>query len=231
MKIAVINFSGNVGKSTVAKYVLAALMGGAPIIAIETINADEGSDDAIKGKEFGKLQEDLMYLDSAVIDIGASNVEAVMQLMKQFRGSHEDFDRFVIPTTREAKQTKDTISTIEALAAMGVSADRIRVVFNRLEPGETVEEAFPAMISYFEATKRFTFDRRAALVETELFQRLKALNVSVTDLVADQTDWKVKMREAQSGDEKDRCVSMLSTKRLALSAFDNIEECYRAVAA
>ena len=41
MKIAVINFSGNVGKSTVARHLLLPRIAGAELIAVESINSDE----------------------------------------------------------------------------------------------------------------------------------------------------------------------------------------------
>ena len=46
MKIAVINFSGNVGKSTVARHLLLPRIPGAELIAIESLNADEGQGQA-----------------------------------------------------------------------------------------------------------------------------------------------------------------------------------------
>jgi MinD-like ATPase involved in chromosome partitioning or flagellar assembly len=232
MKIAVLNFSGNVGKSTVAKHVLHASIPNAPLITVETINADEGGDEQMKGKEFGKLQEDLMLVDAAVVDIGASNVEAVMLLMRQFRGSHQEFDRFVVPTTREAKQTRDTIATIEALAEMGVPPDRIRVVFNRLELGEDVDDVFGGLIRYHQDGGKFTLDRNAVLVDSELFQRLRALNVSIKDLAEHPVEhWKAKMREATDASEKEQCIAMISATRLAASAKENIERCFQSVAA
>ena len=92
MKVGVINFSGNVGKSTVARHLLAPRMNDARIIAVESINSDGTEDDAIRGKQFGELSEALSVLDDVVVDIGASNVEEFIGRMKQYRGSHDDFD-------------------------------------------------------------------------------------------------------------------------------------------
>ena len=47
MKLCVINFSGNVGKSTLARHLLAPRMDQCSIIAVESINTDEESDDAM----------------------------------------------------------------------------------------------------------------------------------------------------------------------------------------
>ena len=57
MKIAVINFSGNVGKTTVARHLLAPRIAGAELIAVESINADDGQNQAVRGSQFGALQE------------------------------------------------------------------------------------------------------------------------------------------------------------------------------
>lgn len=40
MKLAVLNFSGNVGKSTVARHLLAPRIPGCPLVAVESINAE-----------------------------------------------------------------------------------------------------------------------------------------------------------------------------------------------
>lgn len=40
MKIAVINFSGNVGKTTVARHLLLPRIQGAELISVESVNAD-----------------------------------------------------------------------------------------------------------------------------------------------------------------------------------------------
>ncbi|AAM39218.1 conserved hypothetical protein (plasmid) [Xanthomonas citri pv. citri str. 306] len=71
MKVAVINFSGNPGKTTLVDHLLAPRMN-APKFEIETINAGSSADsDAqrLKGKNYGGLQEDLMTLDSAIVDV------------------------------------------------------------------------------------------------------------------------------------------------------------------
>ena len=81
MKVAVINFSGNVGKSTVARHLLAPRLNNAEVIPVESINSDGTDETAIRGKQFGELQEYLQTLDDAVIDIGASNVEDFVKLM------------------------------------------------------------------------------------------------------------------------------------------------------
>ncbi len=111
MRVAVINFSGNVGKSTLARHLLAPRLN-TDLITVETINADEGGE-SIKASQYDELQGHLLTNDVAVIDIGASNIEAFIHAMTQYRRSHEDFDYFVVPVVKESKQQKDTIATID----------------------------------------------------------------------------------------------------------------------
>ena len=143
MKIAVINFSGNVGKSTVARHLLAPRLEDAEVIAIESINSDGMETAALRGNQFDELQDQLMTLGNAVVDIGASNAEDFVNLMQNYDGSHEDFDLFVVPTVPAMKQQVDTIATLRSLSEdIGVPATRLRVVFNMVEPRRDLEKLF-----------------------------------------------------------------------------------------
>lgn len=228
-KVAVVSLSGNVGKSTIAKHLLLPRMPGAEFIAVESINADEGSDDMVRGDQFGQLQEELMMMDSAVVDVGASNVEDFVKLMQQYRGSHEEFDLFVVPTVKDSKQIKDTIATVQALKSMGVPPKKITVVFNKLQASETVEEEFYPLIQYHEVSKAYTLRQSAAVDYSELYHKLRVHKTTIPELIADTTDYKAKMREAKDEDEKMRCVAMVSMRRLALSATENLDAVFAAI--
>ena len=142
MKIAVLNFSGNVGKSTIARHLLLPRIEGAELIAVESLNADESQGQALRGRQFGELQEYLQTVDNVVVDVGTSNVEDLLGLMHRYRGSHEDFDCFVVPTVPALKQQQDTIATLVELADLGVTPSRLKLVFNMLEDDLDVERFF-----------------------------------------------------------------------------------------
>jgi hypothetical protein len=234
MKVAVINFSGNVGKTTVAQQLLAPRMK-SPEFAVESINAGltNGTRDVerLKGKEFGSLQEELMQLDSAIVDIGASNVEDFVKLMGQFDGSHEEFDFYLVPVVSERKQQADTVNTIKTLAALGVPAKKIRVVFNKveLEEGADLARQFGILCGFHEAEKKFTFRKDAVIFKNEIFERLRSLNKTVAEVVADETDYRALLREAKGEDARALAVSMISAKRLANSAHRNLNDVFQAV--
>lgn len=230
-KVCVVNFSGNVGKSTVAANVLKARMGDAPVYSIESINAGADSDgidvEKMKGKKFGELVDQLMTLDSAIVDVGASNVEDFLKLMQQFEGSHEEFDYFVIPIIKEKKVQADTVNTIRALQKLGIEKKRIRVVFNKVEIDESVTDEFAGIFALAEVEKSFIANAAAVIYSNEVFERMKAVGKSLGDITADETDYRAQLRQAKDDDEKELCVRMVALKRLALTANKNLDDVYK----
>lgn len=229
MKIAMINFSGNVGKSTLAQHMILPRIKDAVFIPVESINADDSEVESVRGKEFGDLTEYLATQDAAVVDVGASNVEDFVRLMKQYRGSHQDFDYYIIPTVKEKKQQKDTVATIEALSAIGVPASKIRLIFNKIEVDEKVESSFSSIFAYHDSSKKFWLNPAAAVQDNEVFDRLKPLKVGVSELVADKTDYRAKISEAKDPNEKQAMIRMLSAQRLAHSASENLDAVFKLV--
>lgn len=227
MKIAVMNFSGNVGKTTVARHLLAPRIDGAQVIAVETINSDGSDDEAYKGRQFGELQEELLLLDAAVVDVGASNVEAFLASMSQYRNAQEDFDFFVVPTVPKAKQLRDTISTIEALAEQGVPAKKIRVVFNQVEPDETVERVFAPLVEYHGQRKNFTLRPDAVMHVNDIYARLNHGSEGIREVLNDSTDYKEKIKSAANAEEKLHFAQLLSVKRLAAGVDEELNAVFK----
>lgn len=227
MKIAVINFSGNVGKSTISRHLLAPRLNDATIIPVESINSDGSQDDAIRGKQFGELQEALALMDNAVVDVGSSNVEVFVQLMKQYRDSHEEFDYFVVPTTSPDKQQRDTISTIDALAGIGVPASRICLVFNMVEFDETPQRTFAGLFKFHEVAKNFTLHPNAVIHVNDIYGKLKNANRSVLDILNDSTDFKEKIKSSKDSEEKVQLAQMLGIKRLAAGVSEELDAVFK----
>ncbi|WP_110973473.1 StbB family protein [Pseudomonas huaxiensis] len=231
MKIAVVNFSGNTGKTTLSDSLLSPRMGGVRF-AVETINAGASDDAAeierLKGRQFGELSEILMTEDNAVVDVGASNVEDFFKYMGQFSGSHEEFDFFLVPTVSEKKQQADTINTIKTLAALGVPRSRILVVFNKVEidDADDLPHTFAALMGFHELEKKFTLKRDAVIYSNEVFERLRALKTSIAAVVQDTTDYREQLRAAQDDAAKEQAKRMISVQRLAKSAWQNLDQVY-----
>jgi hypothetical protein len=227
MKIAVINFSGNVGKTTVARHLLAPRMNNAQVIAVESINSDGGVEEAVRGKQLGELLEAMGLMDDAVVDVGASNVEDFVNLMKQYRGSHEDFDFYIVPTVSKSKQQRDTISTIEALSELGIPAKKIRVVFNMVELNEVPSRVFSGIFEYATAEKRFTLKPEAVIHMNDIYGKLKNSEQTIADILNDPTDLKEQLKAAKDSEEKLRISRLIGIKRLADGVTEELNGVYK----
>jgi len=233
LKVAVLNFSGNVGKTTVAAHLLKPRMGDAPIFSIESLNLDASAEgvevEQLRGRKFGDLQDQLMRLDAAIIDVGASNVEEFLKLMQQYAGSHEEFDYFIVPVVKEKKQQGDTVNTIRALASIGIPRSKIRMLFNKVDVDETVADEFAALFGLAEVEKSFTLNPAAVVYTNEVFEKLKSVGKSLGDITSDPVDYRARLRQTTDDDEKDHCVQMVALKRLAVTANKNLDDAYKAV--
>ena len=208
-KIVVINFTGTVGKTTVAAHLLSPRMNGAPIYAVESINETaEGVGlevEKLRGDNFRELFKRVVMQDDAIIDVGASNVEDFMTNLEGFEDAHEEIDFYIVPVTSGTKEQKETIAMINSLAALGVPAGKIKVVFNRVI--RDVESEFPLIVHYHASTDRegaglFTLNLRCAIYETELFDALSINGLSLESLMKDDNDYKslLKSKEAEPED-------------------------------
>ena len=229
MKIAVINFSGNVGKTTIARHLLKPRIEGAELIAVESINADEGQATAVRGDQFGELQEYLQTVDNVVVDIGASNVEDLLALMRKYRGSHEDFDYFVIPTVPALKQQQDTIATLAELAALGIPASKIRLVFNQVEDDADVKRTFDTVLDFVREHPVTEAHLECRLGANEIYERVKGSDTDLATLAADQTDYKALIARAQTSADKFALAKKLATRRLASGVVPELDECFAAL--
>jgi len=167
MKVAVLNYSGSVGKTIVASHLLAPRMNHAPIFAVKTTNetaADLGLDiDQLRGEQFGMLFRDLLRLHDAIVDVGASNIEDFLSAMTRYEGAYEEIDFFVLPVIGTGKAQRETIKTITALVNLGVAPERIRVLFNRVQ--SDVEEEFLPVLTYASKTGDFVANAQALVYE------------------------------------------------------------------
>jgi hypothetical protein len=232
-RIAVINFSGNVGKTTIASQLLAARMPDAPFYSIESSNLDASADGVkvvrLRGKDYGDLLENVFFLDEVIVDVGASNIGDFMRLMTQYHASHEIFDLYLVPVVKEKKQQADTINTIKALAALGVPAEKIQVVFNKVEADDPVETVFASVFGAQALHRTFMIKPGAVIYWNDAFEKVKNRGRSLTDILADNTDYRAKARDATDAQEREERVAMAMVKMLSASAVKNLDSVYRAL--
>jgi hypothetical protein len=229
VKLAVISFSGNVGKSTIARHLLAPRLPGGRVIAIESINADEGQAQSMRGFQFGELQEYLQSVDDVVVDIGASNVEELMRLMHLYQGSHEEFDCFIVPTVPPPKQQQDTIATLADLHAVGVPPDRIQLVFNMVDFREPLERAFHNVLAFLEQQPIASANTGCRLGVNEVYARIRGSGADLAEIARDETDYKRLIARTTDRAEKMALGQKLATRRLARGVVSQLDACFAAL--
>jgi hypothetical protein len=226
MKIITINLSGNVGKTLSARSLLSPRIKDAEIFSVESANSDGQEDVIIKGKRFSQLMQAVGVVDNAIVDVGASNAEDFLWAMKQQRGSHEDFDYFVVPTIGKTKQLSDTINTITELAEIGVNQKRIKVILNQVEYDDVLEELFAGIFKFQKESKLFSICK-SVIHSNELFPLLVKNKISISDLISDETDYKAKIKETKDINERLAYVEMLGLKRLASGVNDELNSVFK----
>jgi len=220
--IMVLNFSGNVGKSVISRHLLAPRLN-AQVVPVETINSDEHETDSIKGSQFSTLVENLMTIDdSIVIDVGASNVESLIEEMKKITCSHEDFDYFVIPTVSETKQQQDTIKTIIELNEIGIPAEKIRLIFNKVESPNDVPITFHGIFNYHKEQQNFELNPAAIISKSDIYGRIAGKTIK--ELSDDETNYKeLATDKTKPQEERLYWSSQLTNKRLAVGVNSELD--------
>lgn len=229
MKVAVINFSGNVGKTTIARHLLLPRSQGAELISVESVNTDEGNSQSLRGGQFAELQEYLQTVESAVVDIGASNVDELLFLMQSYRGSHEDFDCFVVPTVPPLKQQQDTIATLIELSRLGVPPSRLKVLFNMTEAGRSVEHTFYLMLACIAQHPITVPNMACRLSSNEIYARIRCIKSDLATLARDSTDYKALIAKAADATERLALAQKLATRRLASGVVLELDACFAAL--
>lgn len=229
MKIAIVNFSGNVGKTTIANSLLRPRLPNpnTPYLAIETINDGANSEKKIEADDYGDLFEEMMLLDDIVVDVGSSNIEGTIKKMKEFRGSHEEFDYFVVPTDTGHKQQIDTQSTLLELVGLGIKPSKIRLIFNKVDKVDKLEADFADVINKAKPLKiRIP---NVGIARNEVYERLRLSNMTIEQLLA-MKDLRSQAKEASDLAKKKELLALFATQSLAINAKENLDVVYKDLA-
>lgn len=236
IKVAAINLGGDKGKSTLMANMFMANLPNATYIDVETINSgaqDLGVDvENFKGRQFKNIYNEIVVSDCAIIDVGASNCEAFLDGLTKFEDGHDEIDIFVIPTTPGQKCDIDTIKTVRMLASIGVPAEKIRIIFNRVQ--ESVTDEFPVILKFAELDKQCIADANAAVFEAEIFNLLSKRKITVAKALEDTTDYKAATRAARAaGDERaeTRALDDLAIQKQAKSTARHLRRVFEIVTA
>jgi hypothetical protein len=209
--VGVTSYTGKVGKSTICNNLLYPRMPGAKVIRLETVNLSghSGAEDEkqLKGRDLIKLQDELIKTKSAIVDVGASNIESFILALNQQGDAHLDFDYFLVPIEANAgkqNEIKEAFKTIESLALMGIEPERIKVVFNKLLVDNTIEDEMQIVFNYHKKNRNFTLNRDAVIHESPAFHSLDSVKKSYIELLADNTNYREAIKNIPLENEKER---------------------------
>lgn len=233
MKIIILSYTGNVGKTVITRHLLAPRMMDIPVIAVESINENAAelglSIEQFKADNAWELFSKLLTLDDVIVDVGASNIVVFLQAMNRFNNAQDKFDYFIIPVTSGTKEQRETISIISKLQNMGVSPEKIRLFFNRVN--SSVEVDFHILLKYVAENKNAIVNTQAAIYENELFDELAIKKMSINQLLSDPKNYRQLLRENKDADQKQRAHwgDMFGLKALAKSVNRNLDEAFAAL--
>jgi Asp-tRNA(Asn)/Glu-tRNA(Gln) amidotransferase B subunit len=150
--------------------------------------------------------------------------------MSRYRGSHQDFDYFIVPTVPATKQQQDTIATLVALARLGVSSDAVRLVFNMLDEDTDIAREFKPLLAFIEKTSSARADPACRLNSNEIYGLVNATGVEIAALADDTTNFKALIAATASSDERIALARRLAMQRLARGVVPALDDCFEALA-
>jgi hypothetical protein len=218
LKIAVVNNSGNVGKSTICDTLLKPRLEGAEVIRIESINSDGSDDQKFVPAEFLEIFQRIDEADCAIVDVGSSNIEEFTDQLRKYKGSHEDFDFFIIPVVSDKKQQLDTISTIEILLDLNVEPERIRLIFNRVKDEIAFEKQFSNVLES-RIYKSLKLKGSPRIPETVVFKHVSEIRKTFNEVMEDDRDFRELLKAASKEDRAQ--LSLLRGVKRAVMGFND----------
>lgn len=229
MKFFVCNSSGNVGKTTITRELLYSFMAEPKkILEIESVNSSSSNFENIEVEKisdfsnFENIYIKIIETDNLILDVGASLLSNFLDKMGEFAGVETLFDYFIIPTTQGDKVPTDTARTILYLQSIGISNDKIKVIFNSVE---NISD-FDILIKQEPKLNGFKFNTNYQIPKTKLFSELGLLKKTINEIINFDVDsYKNDILQADSKD-KLRLVKTDLANRMAVSLYPHLKAIY-----
>ena len=205
MKTVIMNLSGNTGKSTLARHMLAPLLN-ARLCTIEDVNQGDGTVDVeISAKQFNELASELNIADddeNFVIDIGASNAKYMLEKFAELALTTELIDCWLIPVTPHSKQNIDSIRTAIALVNCGVPHKKIVLFANNVSDVDTFENDYKPMLLLRETkpSERFVICSEAVL-SSDVYEILKEDPRTIFDIAKNKPDFSALKKQLRAAND------------------------------
>jgi cellulose biosynthesis protein BcsQ len=233
MKIAILNYCGTVGKTTLATNLFQPRMNNSKIIAVETINmsANELHTDAevIKINRFREIYQQILIEDNLVIDVGSSNIESFLSNMVTYENAHTEIDYYILPVTQGEKEQRETMNTVLYLIDLGIDAKKIKILFNKINVMQyDVKDTFHKIFTAC-SKKHIPINDQLYIYETELFDELINAKITLEKAINDTSDYKKMIKEATEQKEKLKFANMLAIKSLANNMHNHFDSLFNKI--
>ncbi len=236
MKVMILNNSGNVGKSFLARELLYANMEceDKKIIEIETHNsANEKFNDinviSISGRDIKSLLQLLLQLDCAIVDVGASNIINFFEELgkNDMDMIFEEIDFFIVPVVPQTKQQEDTLKTLSAIKELGIPTEKVRIVFNATDNIADFD-------TFIEKAKQlgYTIDNNLTIKDYENLHKIELLGITANQLASSDKNYKALAKEAykQGDTEKgNKYAELALLKGTAKAITKNLQDVFTAI--
>jgi len=200
-KILVIHTSGMVGKSTVTASVLYPNLGpNVEVISVESLNQDASRYGIpvtkMRASEWERIHTRILLSpESLIADVGASSFVAFRQALQEHPGAMLAFDAVVVVTTPDVRVQQESITTIEALAAVGMLPEQLRVVYNRATNDRDFDIEFEHVLAYLNAKGDYSIHPAAIVYESTVYTQLASEGTTLQAMLSDSTDYPKLIRE------------------------------------
>jgi len=233
MKVMILNNSGNVGKSFLARelfyYNMQEICNNIALIEIETYNSASSKFDIdtikISGKELDKLFKQLLINDCAVIDVGASNIVNLLEtLMKNdVNNITEEIDYFIVPVNTKAKIQDDTFKMLIVLNKLNIPKEKIKVIFNAIDD-------IKQMNTFIQEAKKYAdINEDLVIPEYQYLNEIEKMGITAYQLANSNKDYKALAKEEyKKGNYKegDRYADLSLMQGSAKAIYNKLKEIF-----
>lgn len=244
--VAVLNKSGNVGKTTVVSCMIAPrLFNLAKVAYVELTNTMPDRIPAPIGAvygahEFADVENELLDAKrnnkSMIVDFGASDFNTTLEMLAQYTLFKKAVDLFVLPCLPEGKIQEDTLEVIDNLIDLGIDITKVRVLFNQVMMRDkknlrrTFSTIFEKQAEILAATgKTFVVNEQMVMFEAEVFKQLGKLKMPLAKILADETDYEAAIIATKDNDEKFYFSRLDSVRGLAKNTEKTINTVFQAL--
>lgn len=229
-KIVILSLGGSEGKTMIVTQCLHPHLQQARILCVDSANdtaAEFGIQNCEKhsGDDFNKTYHSLMSTaGDVIVDVGGSKeCKEFMAGMLAIEGSDE-ITTVIVPSKPESKGQGCAIETIERLIDDGVDKSKIKVIFTGTKKDTAIE--FAQLIEGMEENGLMP-NLNLTIAHSELFNEMIKHKELISNIVADETDYKEKAASRKKGDSTDYVGKLIRQKMARKTVWPNLQAVYQ----